>query len=71
MKMIFGSLAIKDLVINRNPDLDAVDYSIIVAVTVLPLGYMIYGIWKLRRQKILVADRAQHIEQIRKRRKTR
>ena len=69
--LLFGSLAIKDLVINKNPDLDAVDYSIIVAVTVLPLGYMIYGIWKLRRQKILVADRAQHIEQIRKRRKTR
>ncbi|MBR4854224.1 MAG: hypothetical protein IKU88_05800 [Alistipes sp.] len=69
--LLFGSLAIKDLVINKNPDLDAVDYSIIVAVTILPLGYMIYGIWKLRRIKIQIADRAQHIEQIRKRRKTR
>lgn len=67
----FGSLAFKDLVINKNAELDTVDYSIIVAVTLLPLGYGIYCLWKLRKQKILVADRAQHIEQIRKRRKTR
>ena len=66
----FGSLAFKDLVINKNAELDTVDYSIIVAVTLLPLGYGIYCLWKLRKQKILVADRAQHIEQIRKRRKT-
>lgn len=69
--LLFGSLAIKDLVINKNPDLDVVDYFIIAAVTILPLGYMIYGIWKLRRIKIQIADRAQHIDQIRKRRKTR
>ncbi len=69
--LLFGSLAFKDLVINKNAELDTVDYSIIIAVTLLPLGYGIYCIWKLRRQKILVADRAQHIEQIRKRRKTR
>ena len=69
--LLFGSLAFKDLVINKNAELDTVDYSIIVAVTLLPLGYGIYCLWKLRKQKILVADRAQHIEQIRKRRKTR
>ena len=69
--LLFGSVAFKDLVINKNPDLDAVDYFIIAAVTILPLCYMIYGIWKLRRIKIQIADRAQHIEQIRKRRKTR
>ena len=69
--LLFGSLVFKDLVITKNPDLDAVDCSIMAAVTILPLGYMIYGIWKLRRMKIRIADRAQHIEQIRKRRKTR
>ncbi len=69
--LLFGSLAFKDLVLNKNAELDTVDYSIIIAVTLLPLGYGIYCIWKLRKQKILVADRAQHIEQIRKRRKTR
>ena len=69
--LLFGSLAFKDLVINKNAELDTVDYSITIAVTLLPLGYGIYCIWKLRKQKILVADRAQHIEQIRKRRKTR
>ena len=69
--LLFGSLAFKDLVLNKNAELDTVDYSIIVAVTLLPLGYGIYCLWKLRKQKILVADRAQHIEQIRKRRKTR
>ena len=69
--LLFGSLAFKDLVLNNNAELDTVDYSIIIAVTLLPLGYGIYCIWKLRKQKILVADRAQHIEQIRKRRKTR
>ena len=69
--LLFGSLAFKDLVIKKNAELDTVDYSIIVAVTLLPLGYGIYCLWKLRKQKILVADRAQHIEQIRKRRKTR
>ena len=69
--LLFGSLAFKDLVINKNAELDTVDYSIIIAVTLLPLGYGIYCLWKLRKQKILVADRAQHIEQIRKRRKTR
>lgn len=69
--LLFGSLAFKDLVLNKNAELDTVDYSIIIAVTLLPLGYGIYCLWKLRKQKILVADRAQHIEQIRKRRKTR
>ena len=69
--LLFGSLAFKDLVINKNAELDTVDYSIIIAVTLLPLVYGVYCIWKLRKQKILVADRAQHIEQIRKRRKTR
>ena len=69
--LLFGSLAFKDLVLNKNAELDTVDYSIIIAVTLMPLGYGIYCLWKLRKQKILVADRAQHIEQIRKRRKTR
>ena len=68
--LLFGSLAFKDLVINKNAELDVVDYSIIVVVLLLPLGYGIYCIWKLRQQKILVADRLQHIEQIRKRKKT-
>ena len=69
--LLFGSLAFKDLVLNKNAELDTIDYSIIIAVTLLPLGYGIYCLWKLRKQKILVADRSQHIEQIRKRRKTR
>ncbi|MBR2331736.1 MAG: hypothetical protein IKA38_04550, partial [Alistipes sp.] len=69
--LLFGSLAFKDLVLNKNAELDVVDYSIIVVVLLLPLGYGIYCIWKLRRQKILVADRVQHIEQIRNRRKIR
>ena len=67
--LLFGSLAFKDLVLNKNAELDTVDYSIIIAVTLLPLGYGIYCLWKLRKQKTLVADRAQHIEQIRNRRK--
>lgn len=70
--LLFGSLALKDLVIDKNSaNLDSVDLFIIAVVTLLPLGYGIYCLWKLRKQKILVADRAQHIEQIRKRRKTR
>ena len=67
--LLFGSLAFKDLVINKNAELDTVDYSIIIAVTLLPLVYGVYCIWKLRKQKILVADRLQHITQIRNRRK--
>jgi hypothetical protein len=67
--LLFGSLAFKDLVINKNVELDTVDYSIIIAVTLLPLVYGVYCIWKLRKQKILVADRLQHITQIRNRRK--
>ena len=69
--LLFGSLALKELVIDKNSaNLDGVDHLIIAAVTLLPLGYGIYCIWRLRKQKILVADRLQHIEQIRKRRKT-
>ena len=67
--LLFGSLAFKDLVINKNAELDTVDYSIIATVTLLPLVYGVYCIWKLRKQKILVADRLQHITQIRNRRK--
>lgn len=69
--LFFGGLVLNDLVINKNgANLDGVDRLIIAAVTILPLGYGVYCIWKLRKQKILVADRLQHIEQIRKRRKT-
>lgn len=69
--LLFGSLALKELVIDKNSaNLDVVDHLIIAAVTILPLVYGVYCIWKLRKQKILVADRLQHIEQIRKRRKT-
>ena len=68
--LLFGSLAFKDLVINKNSaNLDSVDLFIIAAVTLLPLVYGVYCIWKLRKQKILVADRLQHITQIRNRRK--
>ena len=69
--LFFGGLVLNDLVINKNgANLDGVDRLIIAAVTILPLVYGVYCIWKLRKQKILVADRLQHIEQIRKRRKT-
>lgn len=69
--LLFGGLALKELVIDKNSaNLDVVDHLIIAAVTILPLVYGVYCIWKLRKQKILVADRLQHIEQIRKRRKT-
>ena len=68
--LLFGSLALKELVIDKNSaNLDVVDHLIIAAVTLLPLGYGIYCIWRLRKQKILVADRLQHITQIRNRRK--
>ena len=68
--LFFGGLVLNDLVINKNgANLDGVDRLIIAAVTILPLGYGVYCIWKLRKQKILVADRLQHIEQIRNRRK--
>lgn len=70
--LLFGSLALKELVIDKNSaNLDSVDLFIIATVTLLPLVYGVYCIWKLRRQKILVADRVQHIEQIRNRRKIR
>lgn len=70
--LLFGSLALKELVIDKNSaNLDVVDHLIIAAVTILPLVYGVYCIWKLRKQKILVADRLQHIEQIRNRRKIR
>ena len=70
--LLFGSLALKGLVIDKNSaNLDVVDHLIIAAVTILPLVYGVYCIWKLRKQKILVADRLQHIEQIRNRRKIR
>ena len=55
----------------NSANLDSVDLFIIATVTLLPLVYGVYCIWKLRRQKILVADRVQHIEQIRNRRKIR
>ena len=68
--LLFGGLALNDLIINRNgSNLDSVDRFIIAAVTLLPLVYGVYCIWKLRKQKILVADRLQHITQIRNRRK--
>lgn len=70
--LLFGGVALNELVINKNgANLDGVDRLIIAAVTLLPLGYGVYCIWKLRRQKILVADRLQHIEQIRNRRNIR
>ena len=68
--LFFGGLVLNDLVINKNgANLDGVDRLIIAAVTILPLVYGVYCIWKLRKQKILVADRLQHITQIRNRRK--
>lgn len=68
--LFFGGLVLNDLVINKNgANIDGVDRLIIAAVTILPLGYGVYCIWKLRKQKILVADRLQHITQIRNRRK--
>jgi hypothetical protein len=68
--LLFGSLALKELVIDKNgSNLDSVDLFIIATVTLLPLVYGVYCIWKLRKQKILVADRLQHITQIRNRRK--
>lgn len=70
--LLFGSLALKELVIDKNSaNLDVVDHLIIAAVTILPLVYGVYCIWKLRKQKILVADRLQNLQMIRKRRKIR
>lgn len=69
---LFGGYALNDLVINKNgANLDGVTRLIILTVVLFSLGYGIYCIWKLRQQKILVADRLQHIEQIRNRRKIR
>ncbi len=69
--LLFGSLALKELVIDKNSaNLDGVDHLIIAAVTLLPLGYGIYCIWRLRKQKILVADRLQNWQMIRNRKRT-
>jgi hypothetical protein len=69
--LLFGSLALKELVIDKNSaNLDGVDHLIIAAVTILPLVYGIYCIWRLRKQKILVADRLQNWQMIRNRKRT-
>ena len=69
--LLFGGLAIKELVIDKNSaNLDGVDHLIIAAVTILPLVYGVYCIWKLRKQKILVADRLQNWQMIRNRKRT-
>ena len=69
--LLFGSLALKELVIDKNSaNLDGVDHLIIATVTLLPLGYGIYCIWRLRKQKILVADRLQNWQMIRNRKRT-
>lgn len=69
--LLFGSLAIKELVIDKNSaNLDGVDHLIITTVTILPLVYGVYCIWKLRKQKILVADRLQNWQMIRNRKRT-
>ena len=69
--LLFGSLALKELVIDKNSaNLDGVDHLIIAAVTILPLVYGVYCIWKLRKQKILVADRLQNWQMIRNRKRT-
>ena len=69
--LLFGSLALKELVIDKNSaNLDGVDNLIIAAVTILPLVYGVYCIWKLRKQKILVADRLQNWQMIRNRKRT-
>lgn len=69
--ILFGGIAFNDLIINKNgANLDGVDCFIIAVVMILPLGYGVYCIWKLRRHKILVADRAQHWQMIRNRKRT-
>ena len=69
--LLFGGLALKELVIDKNSaNLDGVDHLIIATVTLLPLGYGIYCIWRLRKQKILVADRLQNWQMIRNRKRT-
>ena len=69
--LLFGGLALKELVIDKNSaNLDGVDHLIIAAVTILPLVYGIYCIWRLRKQKILVADRLQNWQMIRNRKRT-
>ena len=69
--LLFGGLALKELVIDKNSaNLDGVDHLIIASVTLLPLGYGIYCIWRLRKQKILVADRLQNWQMIRNRKRT-
>ncbi len=69
--LLFGSLALKELVIDKNSaNLDVVDHLIIATVTILPLVYGVYCIWKLRKQKILVADRLQNWQMIRNRKRT-
>ena len=68
--LLFGGLALKELVIDKNSaNLDGVDHLIIASVTLLPLGYGIYCIWRLRKQKILVADRLQNWQMIRNRKR--
>ena len=68
--LLFGGLALKELVIDKNSaNLDGVDHLIIAAVTILPLVYGVYCIWKLRKQKILVADRLQNWQMIRNRKR--
>lgn len=66
--LFIGGVAFNDLVINSVANLDAGDYTIIVFVLLLSLGYCIYSIWCWRKQLIRIRERAYFIQQASKRR---
>ncbi|MBR4995978.1 MAG: hypothetical protein IKY82_07950 [Alistipes sp.] len=55
--LLFSSIVFKELVINKNrPNLDTADFAIMAALTILPLIYCIYSVWRLRREIMMYKE---------------
>ena len=66
--LFMGGVAFNDLVINHVAKLDAGDYTIIIAVLLLSLGYCIYSLYQWRNQYLRLRERQYFIQQASKRR---
>ena len=66
--LFMGGVAFNDLVINHVAKLDAGDYTIIIAVLLLSLGYFIYSMYQWRKQYLRLRERQYFIQQASKRR---
>ena len=66
--LFMGGVAFNDLVINHVAKLDAGDYTIIIAVLLLSLGYCIYSMYQWRKQYLRLRERQYFIQQASKRR---